>query len=219
MLVKVLLGPLAILLLVGCGGSRPVVETEAAPVEVTAQAGGKAASVVEFARVDLEAEVEALGSCAIYDDDQFYDPAPVEGSLQNSVLKHEWSLAVGPFDIEDPSDGSRARYYDGTVVVIPIVADGLQGAGLWDTVERVEEANRREFSIPNIVARYWPDDGVVLIVHIEGKIRVALALYENGVAAIGACHRRVVDVWNPGVAEAGFERPLDAVDLLLRDPS
>ncbi|MCP3939264.1 MAG: hypothetical protein GY708_28270, partial [Actinomycetia bacterium] len=77
----------------------------------------------------------------------------------------------------------------------------------------------RSLSMFNLTANRWPSDGVVLL-GLEGRqVILAIALHENGVSFVGDCLGGLSNTWNAHIETMGLDHPVDAVDILLSDPT
>jgi len=168
---------------------------------------------------DLESVGALYGSCKSIEGVEI-DFAPFGEVLRESAPEMSWSVVVGPFDVEDASDRDLSLLMRTNEVELNALNGDLYDVGVRGLVsDAAVSSEPASYNIPNIMARYWPDDGAILLGTMNGRAGFGFSLFENGMAAIGYCMAGLSFDWNANVGALGLDSPLDAFDILLADAS
>ncbi len=194
-----------------CGSGTSVTSTNAG------ESLDRASTAGSPQEVDLESSVRNVGNC-----DEI--PGAVvdlrirPGALAGEAETLDWSVAVGPFDVRDAAQGVASSLAMNSPVDLNVVAAKEGPERISSTIKLSGSAVPERFALSNLIGRYWPDDGVVLIGHEGTRVDRAIALHSNGIAIIGYCMGQVSDTWNSGIEPLGIGS-IEALDLLFADPS
>ncbi len=197
---------LAAALLAGCGQGA---------TETTTEGTGSAVGGPGLSEADLALEASERGPC------EAIDGVVIDANLAMSALRDvspelTWDLVIGQHDLADESGGDVSLLIQTLAYEFEAISSDVRGGRIADLANGADTAPL-ELEVANLPARYWPDEGPVLVGHDGKTVKSAVAVYPNGLAFIGYCQGNLSQIWNDGAADAGFESPLEALDLLLVD--